>query len=447
MKLELNDIQGTVLRNRPMPYFGSYLLFSVQEKAGARLLLRRLLPYITTAADWEHPLEDAWINVVFTFEGLKKLGLGNDILLGFPKEFQQGMAARKEFLGDTGDNDPQYWDMPHGGTGFDIGLFVMANEETLREQKISIGHRALAGIAGVTLTTRLDVGVPPNLREHFGYRDGLSRPFIEGEGGTPLAGQGLPVKAGEFLLGYENELGEVAKGPGPEVFWKNGTYIAIRKLKQNVMAFRNFLKSQSETAAGQEFVAAKMMGRWRSGCPLALSPDRDDPELATDKERHNAFSYYDDDLEGFKTPVGSHIRRVNPRDALKDTIVNSRLHIILRRGAAYGPMLPDDAIEDDGIDRGIIIAMINANPGRQFEFVQSQWINDGNFISQGSRTDPILGRKDIADDFVYPAKPVRKHMTGLAAFTLTRGGEHVFLPGIRGLRWLIDADPDEQLLI
>jgi Dyp-type peroxidase family len=295
---------------------------------------------------------------------------------------------------------------------------------------------ALAGLSGVALISRLDVGVPPTLREHFGFHDGISRPFIEGEGGSPLPGQGEPAKAGEFVLGYENELGTIARAGGPEVLWRNGTFIAIRKIRQNVAAFRKFLRDNADTPQGEEFIAAKMMGRWRSGCPLALSPLKDDPDMVSDTMRNNAFGYYDDDADGRKTPVGSHIRRVNPRDALKDTITDVRLHRVLRRGSAYGPLLPDGAIEDDGIDRGIVLAIINANPGRQFEFVQSQWLNDGDFISQGSRTDPIVGRRDISSDYAYPAKPVRRRLTGLADFTATRGGEHVFLPGLGGLEWL-----------
>ncbi len=80
--------------------------------------------------------------------------------------------------------------------------------------------------------------------------------------------------------------------------------------------------------------------------------------------------------------------------------------------------------------------MINAAPERQFEFVQSQWINDGNFIGEGSRGDPIVGRRDQSDDYVFPAHPARKHLRGLPDFTVVRGGEHVFLPGLGGLNWL-----------
>ena len=100
-------------------------------------------------------------------------------------------------------------------------------------------------------------------------------------------------------------------------------------------------------------------------------------------------------------------------------------------------MLPAGALDDDGQDRGVMLAFVNADPGRQFEFVQSQWINDGNFISAGLEKDPLVGNTGTrGGEFTYPAKPVRKHMVGLPSFVVTKGGEHVFLPGISGLRWL-----------
>ncbi|MBU1317379.1 MAG: peroxidase [Alphaproteobacteria bacterium] len=438
VSLELNDIQGTVLNNRPMPYFGAYVAFRIEDAAAARTMLKRLIPRVTSCADWAAPTQDAWLNVAFTWEGLRRLGLARDILDAFPIEFRQGMAARSAFLGDVGRSDPSLWDFPHGNNGFHAGLLVMASTAEGRDGMLDLGRRALDGLDGIDVVAHLDVGVPPTMREHFGFVDGLSRPFIEGQGGEPLPGQGKPTKAGEFILGYENELGELARGPGPEALWRNGTYAAIRKIYQDVAAFRQYLRQAARDAAGQEKVAAKMMGRWRSGCPLALSPDVDDPSIVADPERNNAFAYYEDDLNGAKTPVGCHIRRVNPRDGLQDTMAYARLHQLLRRGAAYGPLLPEEVMEDDGQDRGIVLALINANPGRQFEFVQSQWVNDGDFVSQGLRSDPIVGRRDRSDDFAFPDKPVRRRLTGLPDFTATRGGEHVFLPSIRGLQWLAD---------
>ncbi|MBM4073640.1 MAG: peroxidase [Planctomycetes bacterium] len=432
--LELSDIQGTVLRGRPMPYYGTYLVFTVQNPRSALTLLERLLPKVTTAADWEAPAENAWINVAFSHAGLSKLGLPEDVLSGFPREVRQGMAARSAFLGDVGSSAPENWDMPHAGNGLDIGLLIMAGSIALRDDKIAIGHAAVSGLPGIVAAHRLDVGLPPTMREHFGFVDGISRPYIEGQGGTPLPGQPI-AKAGEFVLGYENELGEIASGPGPQELWRNGTYIALRKLHQDVAAFRRFLRDNANSPEGQELLAAQMMGRWRSGCPLAKSPERDDPAMANDPLRNNDFLYLKEDPDGRVTPAGSHIRRANPRDALDGTVVDMKLHRLLRRGSAYGGVLPEGVMEDDGADRGLVIALINANPGRQFEFVQSQWMNDGDFISEGDRTDPFAGRKDKADDFVT-LKP-RKRYRGLSQFATTRGGEHLFLPGIGGLKWIL----------
>jgi deferrochelatase/peroxidase EfeB len=139
-------------------------------------------------------------------------------------------------------------------------------------------------------------------------------------------------------------------------------------------------------------------------------------------------------------PVGCHIRRSNPRDALNDSVVDARLHRLVRRGSASYPMLPEGVLEDDGVDRGVVLAFVNADPSRQFEFVQSQWINDGDFISSGFEKDPIVGNNDGSGSYTYPAKPVRNHMVGLPAFVVTKGGEHVFLPGIRGLKFLASAN-------
>jgi hypothetical protein len=102
-------------------------------------------------------------------------------------------------------------------------------------------------------------------------------------------------------------------------------------------------------------------------------------------------------------------------------------------------MLPEGVHEDDGVDRGIILAFVNANPGRQFEFIQSQWINDGDFTSAGSEKDPVIGNNAGTGAYTYPAKPVRKHLVGQPSSVVTKGGEHVFLPGMRGFQWLAAA--------
>src|SRR5262249_2837889 len=148
-----------------------------------------------------------------------------------------------------------------------------------------------------------------------------------------------PFKAGEFILGYTNEIGERPAIPQPEGLGRNGTYVVFRKLYQDVAEFRRYLRSNAATPEQEEWLAAKFVGRWRSGAPLALSPGKDDPALGADSARNNDFMYHDDDPKGLKCPIGSHIRRMNPRDAVVTGEV--RLHRMIRRGTSYGPPLPE----------------------------------------------------------------------------------------------------------
>jgi Dyp-type peroxidase family len=223
--------------------------------------------------------------------------------------------------------------------------------------------------------------------------------------------------------------------PMPEVLGRNGSYAVFRKLHQRVALFRQFLKANSSTAEGEELLAAKMMGRWRSGAPLALSPERDDPLLGADGARNNNFAYADDPI-GLKTPAGSHIRRANPRDASVAGAV--RLHRMIRRGTAYGPPLPEGVLEDDGADRGIMFVFIGSHLNRQFEFVQTEWMNDGVFIGASAEKDPVSAANDGNGIFTVPRRPVRRRLQGLPRFVVTRGGEYCFIPGLRALRWLAD---------
>jgi deferrochelatase/peroxidase EfeB len=203
----------------------------------------------------------------------------------------------------------------------------------------------------------------------------------------------------------------------------------------NVAAFRTYLRSQASSPEEEELIAAKMVGRWRSGAPLVLAPARDDPVLGSDPKRNNEFSYADD-MKGLNCPFSAHIRRVNPRDALKNDIVDVSRHRFLRRGTNYGQPLPEGALEDDGAERGGVFLLIGAHQQRQFEFVQSQWVTDGNFISHGTEQDPILGNNEGDGVFTIPQKPVRRRLHSLPRFVTVRGGEYCFLPGLRALRWI-----------
>lgn len=213
----------------------------------------------------------------------------------------------------------------------------------------------------------------------------------------------------------------------------------LRKFHTRVAAFRKYLREQTTSSEEEELVAAKMVGRWRSGAPLVLSPDNDDPTLGADPSRNNDFSY-ENDKDGLKCPFSAHIRRVNPRDALKDDLVAVNLHHILRRGVNYGPPLPEGVVEDDGEERGGLFLLIGAHIKRQFEFLQSQWITDGDFIRQGTEQDPILGNTNGNGIFTIPNRPFRRRLHGLPQFVVVRGGEYCFMPGLQALKWLAALD-------
>ncbi|MER6947570.1 Dyp-type peroxidase [Nonomuraea sp. NPDC000554] len=433
--LELDDIQRGVLSPRPTPYAATYILFRIDDRAHGRELMRRVRAAVTSAADTVNPLGETWVSVALTFHGLKALGVPPQALETFAWEFRQGMAARATALGDVGESGPEHWEAPLGTSDVHVVLVAVAPDSARLEAAVDRARPAYHRLSGVTAIWRQNCHALPTEAEPFGYRDGISHPAVEGSGfagSNPLA---PPLKAGEFVLGYPDELGGV-QTPQPDILGRNGTYVAFRKLHQRVAAFRQYLRDNSTGPEDEELLAAKLMGRWRSGAPLALSPSCDDPGLGADPRRNNAFLYERDDPAGFVTPGGCHIRRGNPRDAA--VAGEPRLHRMIRRGTAYGPPLPEGVLEDDGADRGLMFTFIGAHLGRQFEFVQSEWMNDGVFFGAAGTRDPIVGANDGSGDFTVPRRPLRRRLRALPRFVVTRGGEYCFMPGLNALSWLGD---------
>src|SRR5262245_34940836 len=433
--LELDDIQSGVLRPRPSPYAATYIVFRIDDPNGGREFMRRVSTVVTSAADPASPLADTWVSVALSYQGLKALGVPQESLDSFAWEFRQGMAARAKELGDTGESSPENWENPLGTPDVHVVLVAVSPDTQRLEAALEPARKACKELRGITAIWRQNCHALPTEKEPFGFRDGINHPAVEGSGIPGTNPKEQPLKAGEFLLGYSDELDGIQLTQ-PEVLGRNGTYIGFRKLYQRVAEFRKFLKANSSSPENEELLAAKMMGRWRSGAPLALCPLHDDPELGADRRRNNDFLYEEDDPVGLKTPGGSHIRRTNQRDS--SIAGYARIHRMIRRGTAYGPPLPEGVLEDDGADRGLMFAFVGAHLGRQFEFVQSQWINDGVFIGAGDDQDPIAGANDNGGSFTVPQRPVRKRLQGIPRFVITRGGEYCFMPGLRALRWLAD---------
>lgn len=419
------------------------------------------------------------VNIAFTYPGFLALHLDPQTLGSFPDVFKEGMAARAERLGDTGASAPENWDGAlglrsvhgHFDTRFIIGDGHTAPKEepwrNLREDIFLFNNRSgprgrlLRALIGALFRPlgmeilHIELGQDPYevdektgeishlkyRREHFGFRDGISQPFVNMGLGTPPAGGGTPrrnrtwdtVAPGEVFLGREDEDGHVQVQPANELLRTDATYQVFRKLEQDVVGFRNFLKRLRPTRQGQEKLAAQFMGRWKDGTPLVVSPDAetglgDDPDGRT-----NDFLYVRDDPGGSKCPLGSHIRRSNPRDIGGNR--DAKRHRILRRGIAYGgPLLPEDS-PGDGEERGLLFVAVNSRIDLQFELVQSNWINNGEFLGQaGLGRCPVTGANNggVEDRFHEAGAAAPVH--NIPRFVTTRGGDYFFVPGLEALR-------------
>ena len=432
--LEFDDIQYFLI-SRPRALAARYEFLTFRQPAGGRAWLMGMIEKVRSAKGVGANQSDTrWVTVAFTSNGLGALGVNEASLATFPEEFRQGMAARAEILGTTGANHPDHWEGGLAGPDLHAIVVLFARDVAERERCAREHKEYVSQCAGVEVLSALDLeAIPPfdHAHEHFGYRDRLSQPVIEGTGEVPTPGSGQPIKPGEFFLGYPDETGLLAPLPQPEILSRNGSYLAYFRLQEHVGTFRDFLQQHGKTAEEQELVAAKLMGRWRSGAPLALAPKKDDPELGKDMQRNNDFNYGTMDPHGYACPVGSHIRRMNPRD----TAENMQRRKMIRRGGTYGPPLPEGAPED-GVERGIAAFIGCASLVRQFEFAMNVWANDPNFKELENERDPIFGTQDGTYDMTIPKRPIRMKFKGLPAFTTVRGGAYFFLPGLKALRYL-----------
>jgi Dyp-type peroxidase family len=433
--LELDDLQHFLL-TRPPATAAHYAFLSFKDASQGRQWLTGLVDKVGrgSTVDLTKPPDSRWVTIAFTCNGLRALGVDDASLATFPEEFRQGMVARAEVLGDTGENHPDHWRDGMARPDLHAIVILFARDTQERDRSVGEYNKYAAGLPGVELVSKLDLEATPpfdHAHDHFGYRDRMSQPAIDGTGDVPTPGSGAPLKPGEFFLGYADEEGLVVPLPKPEVLSRNGSFLAYRRLEEHVGRFREFLKANGNTTEEQELIAAKLMGRWRSGAPLVLAPEKDDPALGADPQRNNNFNYAKMDPHGYAAPLGSHARRMNPRD----TAVNMNRRRMIRRGGTYGPPLPEGA-PDDGIERGIAAFVGCGSLVRQFEFAQNVWVNDKNFHELGNERDPFIGTQDGTLEYKIPKRPIRKKIVGLPQFTTVRGGAYFFLPGIKALQFL-----------
>ena len=452
--LDLADIQGDILRAYGNSYDNTSYAFVRMEcqPAQARAWFAGLIDHVTTAAPWsEKPLTT--LNVALTASGLEALGVPQERIATFSHEFRQGMAARAEQLGDVGPSGPPAWE-DGLGTG-DAHVLLTINAQTNADHRRALDKMAAAmqDAGGVRIVFQQDAELLHGAREHFGFADGFAQPAIEGAtedktpGGGVLEADGRwrPLAPGEFILGYPDEDTRVDRRqrlpPAPDgVLGRNATYMVWRKLHQDVALWRRTIAA----AAGRypygeaDKLAAKVVGRWHDGTPLETHPYGPDPQFDPAAPGANEFRYRDD-ADGRRCPLGAHIRRSNPRDALGNASKLSFRHRMIRRGMPYGPPLPEGETSDDGAERGLVFVSFQASIFRQFEGVQTPWINDGNIFGLGTDKDFLLGDPSGSGKMTIQAeKPF--FLAPQEAFVVTRGGEYLFVPGICGLQAIAEGE-------
>jgi len=454
-QLQLDEMQGLLLRGYGGLPHATFLLYGVGQPAPARAWLGELAGRLNTAA---HKPQGSAINVALTVPGMRALGLPASALASFPPEVAEGMVTehRSRVLGDADESAPEHWWF--GGPGnprIDLVVLAYAGDGAALAELVD-ELAAGAGGAGLTELNRLetsDIG----RAEHFGFRDGISQPRLSGVGS---AVKDATVSPGELVLGYPDGYGLYAarplvaaaddparllpadaEGSGAHDLGRNGSYLVLRQLEQDVPAFWRYAAAQTDGEAARLKLAAKMVGRWPSGAPLVLSPEGDRPDM--DEARLNAFRFHDVDADGVRCPVGAHIRRTNPRDSLDPnpgsdhSVEVSNHHRLLRRGRSYGPRLQiaDALAGGPGADeqRGLYFMCLNTNLPRQFEFVQQTWVNSPKFGSLYDEPDPIVAPGGA---FSMPGAPVRRRVTGVPRFVTVRGGAYFLLPSVAAVRYL-----------
>ncbi|MFJ4578251.1 Dyp-type peroxidase [Streptomyces echinatus] len=287
-----------MLRTRPSPYVGTYILLRVDDPRAGRELMGRLAGLVDSAANWWQPPLPALLNVAVTYRGLEALQVPHTSLNSFPEEFRQGMAARAEFMGDTGESAPVHWEPPFGTGQVHIVLSLVAADQESLAVVLERARQARAQLPGVQVVYRQELYQLASGRTSFGYKDGISNPAVEGSGAEYPPGGGPALKAGEFVLGHPDETGSLPLMPEPDVLGRNGTFVVWRKLHTRVAAFRRYLRDNARGPEEESLLAAKIVGRWPSGAPLILAPERDDPDLGADDQRNNDFLYASDPRRG-----------------------------------------------------------------------------------------------------------------------------------------------------
>ncbi|KAF7323719.1 DyP-type peroxidase [Mycena kentingensis (nom. inval.)] len=392
--LNLTNIQGDVLigmkKSKELFFF-----YSITNPADFKTKLKNdIAPLITSTTQLlsvsTQPLTA--VNIAFSQLGLTTLGITDNLA---DAQFTAGQAPSAAALGDgsTANWVPQFAARSIHGVMLLASDTVENIETTLANVKAKLGN-------SIEEIYSLQGAARPGAEEgheHFGYLDGISNPAITGFQ-TPLPGQAV-VPAGEILVGETGDNG-IANRPS----WaQDGSFMVFRQLQQLVPEFNKFLTDNPIRAPaltpqqGSDLLGARMVGRWKSGAPVFLSPLVDNPALGADPTLNNNFTYAGpgesvaSSTDQSKCPFSAHIRKTRPRADL-GAEANSKHHVV-RGGIPYGPEQTDEEIASNttSIERGLAFVSYQSSIAAGFQFLQRAWANNPNFVHGSVGFDPIIG--------------------------------------------------------
>lgn len=481
--LAIQDIQGNVVPGFATTY-QCFIFVEILDPARGREWLQGLPVTSLAAVLGVTPTETGddvpvWVNVALTYSGLTKVRADAACLTDMP--FKAGMPERSVLLGDPASHDAagnaQNWVVGRPGQGLDAVLIVASDDPARLDAAVAEFRRRLPSGVEVRFEQAGQARQPPLARhEPFGFRDDISQPGVRGRlseapedfltpGRNPAdADQGAPgqnlVWPGEFIFGYPGQSTLDRRRPGPVVgggpsWTANGSLLVLRRLRQDVAGFHRFLDDAAEDLSRRyealaeltpEQLGAKLMGRWASGAPMALTPEVDRPWVGADPEANNDFSFAAPSAQG--TPSGSttgggdpyglacpraaHIRRAYPRGAPTPGLTEATIetHRLLRRSIAF----------DTRVDQGIVFLAYQSSIERQFEFVTRAWLNNPHLHDTDDGHDPIAGQSfgvggDRSRIFTIPVAGAgdrieRIPLTLPADWVVPTGGGYFFSPSL-----------------
>lgn len=461
-KLDLNNIQGDILLDGLPKRVESFFFFQIADGHVKDFCLSlkqvaKEIAHVDNTAQMRQDINDgkaarkegdlvemAGANIAFSWKGLQKMAtvLAKDIGNPSDNNFRDGMKAHAigttaspSSIGDPikpGTNEPS-WEDPFTKPELLHGVvLVTGNDDAQVKQKLDSIKKVFQSSVKELKTISGKVRPAPfKGHEHFGFNDGISQPAIDGVDRAPK-GQDT-IDQGVILCNRGSNAGQ-----HPD-WMTDGSFMCFRKLEQNVPAWNKFLVDASNTLgtwSGQ--LGARLIGRWPSGCPLQLSPEFDDKNIAADPSRTNDFNFDSPSSANvdFRCPMAAHIRKTNPRNDLGSRGPNGTVNRfrILRRGIPYGNEL--DA--DPKGTRGLLFVCYQSTISNGFAFIQGQWANERNFVKQGVGLDAVLGQlskdEQVNTTGMFPQdakRPVK--LNAVSPFVVPKGGEYFFTPSIAAL--------------